>query len=189
MRASFYFPTPKTAWAYHQVVNFQKQANHSFHRHNNCQSVRRLSYCRGAELAVRLVGRLFKSHVWVERLTLVAQVVSRLAWSSHSSPGRSSFSEFKTFYNAQLMEGHICCRMQNMITKIKPKDVQTTTNGDYCVHYERNGQMAKSTQWVFKDGETILHLSNLLRGKIHVDIFPSSALRVANLVNTLDSIM
>lgn len=88
--------------------------------------------------------------------------------------------KFKAFQNAALMEGHICCKMQNIIARITPEAVQTTITEDHCVYYERpgsNGQMAKSTQWVFKDNETISQLASMLRGKIHIEIFPSSALK------------
>lgn len=84
-------------------------------------------------------------------------------------------NKFDELSNAQVIEGHICCKLPQMIARIKPENVQTTINEDFCLFYKgQHGQMAKSTQWVFIGDDTMVQLSNLVRGKVHIDVHASS---------------
>lgn len=86
-------------------------------------------------------------------------------------------SKFDALSNAQVIEGHICRKLPQMIARIKPEDVQTTINEDFCLFYEgRNGQTTKCTQWVFIGNDTMVQLSIVVRGKVHIDVHASSIL-------------
>lgn len=86
-------------------------------------------------------------------------------------------SKFDRLSNAQVITGHICCKLPQIIARIKPENVQTTINEDFCLFYQgRNGQTAKCTRWVFTGDDTMMQLSNAVRGKVHIDVHASSIL-------------
>ncbi|CAN8098057.1 unnamed protein product [Discula destructiva] len=86
-------------------------------------------------------------------------------------------SKFDNLSDAQVIEGHVCSKLPQIIARIKPEKVQTTISEDFCLFYEgANGQMAKCTQWVFLGDETMVQLSKLVRGKVHIDVHASARL-------------
>lgn len=79
--------------------------------------------------------------------------------------------KFDALADAQLIIGHICCKLQHIMNRIKAENVQEKIDADFCVYYKRpDGKMAKSIQWAFCGGETILQLSKQVKGKLHFDI-------------------
>lgn len=80
-------------------------------------------------------------------------------------------SKFDELSSSQGIQGHICRKLPQLIARIKPENVQTTINEDFClVHKSQNGQMAKSTQWVFFGDDTMVQLSRAVQGKVHIDV-------------------
>lgn len=70
---------------------------------------------------------------------------------------------------AQLVEGHICARAPNIIPKI-PKDKFQERITESDVLYTEG---EKATQSVFMNTDTFSQLLNLIRGKVHIEIYPS----------------
>lgn len=86
-------------------------------------------------------------------------------------------SKFDSLSKADVIQGHICRKLQPLIAKSKPNDVQTTINEDFCLLYQRApNQMAKSTQWAFSNDRARAELQKAVRGKLHIDVYPSSVL-------------
>ncbi|PSR84014.1 hypothetical protein BD289DRAFT_500493 [Coniella lustricola] len=78
---------------------------------------------------------------------------------------------FNKLYSAEVMEGHICSRLPHLIYKIKQENVQSTISEEFLLHCEgKNGQVKKTTQWAFLGGDVVVHLSNAVQGKLHIDV-------------------
>lgn len=87
-------------------------------------------------------------------------------------------SKFDELSNAQVIEGHICRKLPQIIARIKPENVQTTINEDFCLFYKgQDGKMVKCTQLVFIGDDTMVQLSKAVRGKVHIDVYASSTLK------------
>ncbi|KAI9832766.1 MAG: hypothetical protein M1819_003986 [Sarea resinae] len=73
---------------------------------------------------------------------------------------------------SQLVEGHICAREPTAIPRINKEELpEKITEGDVL-----NIDGRKATQWAFVDAEVVERLSNLVRGKIHIEMFPAGYL-------------
>lgn len=72
---------------------------------------------------------------------------------------------------AQLVEGHICSRAPAIIPKIKKEELQQKTFEDSVMLIGTK----KATQSVFVDREVVQALSTMLRGKVHIEVYPAVA--------------
>ncbi|KAK7735540.1 hypothetical protein SLS53_007453 [Cytospora paraplurivora] len=80
-----------------------------------------------------------------------------------------------------VIEGHICCKLSQINSRLEPQDVQTRITEDFCLVYTgQDGQTGKCTQRVFIGDDTIVQLSMAVRGKVHIDVHASSTLKELN---------
>lgn len=78
-------------------------------------------------------------------------------------------AKYKSYWysgGADLIKGHICTGVQDLVTRIKKKEVQTEVSEENVL---RTGSI-KATQWVFMHYNTIERLEEEIRGNIHIEI-------------------
>jgi hypothetical protein len=70
---------------------------------------------------------------------------------------------------AQLIEGHICIRAPSTIPRIKKEELQEKISEDDVMYIEGR----KATQSAFMDEEVVKRLGIMVRGKIHIEVYPA----------------
>jgi hypothetical protein len=91
-------------------------------------------------------------------------------WGSAGDPP-AKFDKFWKAGQAQLIEGHICMRAPAVIPRIKKEEIQQRMSEDDVMYV--GGR--KATQVVFMDTEVAARLGEVIRGKIHIEIYPAVA--------------
>jgi hypothetical protein len=109
-------------------------------------------------------AQLFYSADWKEYVWYC-----RKKASAGSPPAK--FNKLWRQGQAQFVRGHICGRAPSVIPRIKKEEIQQRMTEDDVL---RIGDR-KATQAVFMDDQVVKRLATLVRGKIHIEIFPALA--------------
>lgn len=93
-------------------------------------------------------------------------------WCKKKKEPPTEFDECWKHGGADIIKGHICKKLSPLVARIKAEEVQEKIDESFILTVE--GTSSRSTQTAFMQVEKFKEFSNVVRGKIHIDIRPPS---------------
>ncbi|EKD15244.1 hypothetical protein MBM_06460 [Drepanopeziza brunnea f. sp. 'multigermtubi' MB_m1] len=109
-------------------------------------------------------GRDWKEFVWRSRKGEIP-----------SDPMPAKFDEYAKPGIAKIVEGHVCIKAPTVVSRTKKGDVQFEMEEGHCLVIQTSSGERKATQFVIIDRRVARDLGRLIRGKIHIDVYPPNS--------------